>query len=80
VSTPTLNEIERLLDDLSREEQLRLIETIVRRLQRQGTRAQGAPKSLYGLLKDPALRALDIDAALPEIRAEWKRELEDPEA
>ena len=79
MSTETMTEIERLLADLSREEQLRLIEKLAQRLQRPEKPA--APtRSLRGILSDPAYRKVDVDATLREVRSGWLEDLEDPEA
>jgi len=65
MSSPVLNQIEALLDDLTREEQLRLIEEIAGRLRQTETRQ---PQSLYGIWRDQFPADVDIDEDLKEIR------------
>ena len=65
MSSPVLNQIEALLDDLTREEQLRLIDAIASRLRQTETRQ---PQSLFGIWRDQFPAGLDIDEALKEIR------------
>jgi hypothetical protein len=67
-------QIEALLDTLTREEQLRLIEDIAVRLRQAETRQ---PQSLYGIWKGKVSEDFDIDQALKEIRSEWLEELEE---
>jgi hypothetical protein len=65
MSSPALNEIEALLEHLTREEQLRLIEEIAGRLRQTETRQQ---QSLFGIWRDKFPEDVDIDEALKEIR------------
>ena len=67
-------QIEALLDTLTREEQLRLIEDIAVRLRQAEIRQ---PQSLYGIWRDKFPADLDIDEALKEIRGGWQQRLED---
>lgn len=67
-------QIEALLDALTREEQLRLIEDIAVRLRQTETRQ---PQSLYGIWKGKVPEDFDVDQALREIRSEWLEELEE---
>lgn len=74
MSSSALNQIEALLDNLTREEQLRLIEEIADRLRQAETRQS---QSLYGILKGKVPEDFDVDQALKEIRSEWLEELEE---
>ncbi len=77
MSTTTLEHIEGLLDSLPREEQLRLIEAIVRRLRADGRQQPSPSHSLYGIWKDQIPPDFDLDAVLAEIRTEWIAELDE---
>jgi len=74
MSGSSLHQIETLLDQLTREEQLRLIEKIMDRLRQTETRQ---PQSLYGIWRDKFPTDIDIDEALKEIRGGWQKRLGD---
>jgi len=69
--TAKLKQIEILLADLSREEQLTLIEHIARQLQRG---EQNKPQPLYGVWRGQFPEDVDLDEALREIRGQWQEE------
>ena len=69
-----LEQIEALLEDLSREEQLILIERIARQL-RHSERSE--PQPLYGMWRGKFPEDADIDEALQEIRDQWQKEVEE---
>jgi hypothetical protein len=71
----TLIEVERLAKQLSPSEQLRLLEDVARGL-RQLT-PNRVPRDLYGVWKNKIPADFDLDAALEEIRGEWKKELDE---
>ena len=73
----SLKHVEQLVDQLSFEEQLCLVEHLTQRL-RQKTQ-QKQPKDLYGIWKDRFPADFDIDAALREIRSEWVKESQELE-
>jgi hypothetical protein len=68
-----MQQIEALLERLSRDELLLLIEHIARRLRQPVERA---PQSLYGIWKGKFPEDTDIDAALKEIRQQWQEDFE----
>jgi hypothetical protein len=61
----SMQQIEALLDGLSRDELLSLIEHIARRLRQ---REEHTPQPLYGIWKGKFPEDADIDAALAKIR------------
>jgi len=67
-------QIEALLEELSREELLTLIERIVQRLRQAEKRK---PQPLYGIWKGKFPEDANIDEALQEIRNQWQEELEE---
>jgi len=67
-------QIEALLEELSREELLTLIERIVQRLRQAEKRK---PRPLYGIWKGKFPEDANIDEALQEIRNQWQEELEE---
>ena len=78
MSTTVFTQIEGLLNGLSREEQLRLIEEIAHRLRQNATPQQQRVR-LRGILKGHVPSDFDLDQALTEIRSEWTKELDDLE-
>lgn len=67
MQTAKQEQIETLLESLSREELLTLIERIAQRLRQ----AERKPQSLYGVWKGKFPEDADIDEALQEIRSQW---------
>jgi hypothetical protein len=67
-------QIEALLEGLSRDELLALIEHIARRLRE---REERVPQSLYGIWKEKFPEGADIDPALKEIRQQWQEDIEE---
>jgi len=65
------DQIEALLETLSRDELLALIEHIARRL-RQGEERK--PQPLYGIWKGKFPEDVDVDTALKEIRQQWQED------
>jgi len=74
VNTTKLSQIEALLVDLSREEQLTLIEHIARQLRHS---EPGTPQPLYGIWQGKFPQEADVDEALREVREQWQEEIED---
>jgi hypothetical protein len=66
--------IETLLEGLSRDELLALIEYIARRLRRSEERK---PQILYGIWRGKFPEDADIDATLKEIRHQWQEDFEE---
>lgn len=64
--------IERLIDQLSTEEQISMIEQLARRLHK--TVRPAPPKNLYGIWHDRFPTDFDIDSALKQIRTSWEKE------
>jgi hypothetical protein len=73
MSETTLMRIERLLDQLTIEEQITVVEHLARRL-RQAAQKQKQPQDLYGIWRNHFPADFDLDAALSDIRREWERE------
>jgi hypothetical protein len=69
----TLMHIERLLDQLTFEEQIAVVEHLARRL-RQAVQKQKQPQDLYGIWRDLFPADFDPEAALSDIRRKWERE------
>ena len=65
------DQIEALLETLSRDELLALIEHIARRLRQSEERR---PQPLYGIWKGKFPEEADIDTAVKEIRQQWKED------
>lgn len=76
MSSSTLHEAERLLDQLTPGEQAILLEKIARRM-RLAVSHSFPPRDLYGLWKDKFPQNADLDAALHEIRQAWDSEWSD---
>jgi uncharacterized protein YceH (UPF0502 family) len=70
----SMQQIEALLEGLSRDELLALIEHIARRLRQ---REERTPQPLYGIWKGKFPEDADIDAALKEIRQQWQEDFEE---
>ena len=71
MSTRKRAQIESLIDGLSQDEQLALIEHIARRLRQSEERK---PQPLYGIWKGKLPADVDVNAALKEIRQQWKED------
>ena len=67
-----LDHVEQLVDQLSLEEQLRLLEHLAQRLRQ--TAQPRKPQDLYGIWRDHFPEDFDLDAALKDIRGVWKQE------
>jgi hypothetical protein len=77
----TLEYLKRVVDGLSVEDRLSLIEHVAKKLRltqsagsSSGQEEQRTPLDLYGVWRDHFPADLDIDAALQEIRHEWEKE------
>jgi hypothetical protein len=73
MSETILMRVERLLDQLTIEEQITVVEDLARRL-RQAVQKQKQPQDLYGIWRDRFPADFDLDVALSDIRREWERE------
>jgi len=73
MSETTLTHVERLLDQLTFEEPIAVIEHVAQRL-RQAVQKQKQPQDLYGIWRDRFSADFDLDAALSDIRHEWEHE------
>jgi len=74
MSAPTLEKVMTMVDGLTQEEQLFLIERVAQRLRRPSGRR---PQRLYGVWKGKFPGDMDLDAALQEIREGWQQRLEE---
>lgn len=72
MNATTFQVVERLLDRLSTEEQISMIEQLARRLRQ--TVHPNAPKNLYGIWRNRFPPDFEIDAALNQIRRTWEQE------
>ena len=73
----SLTHVEQLVDQLSFEEQLRLVEHLAQRLRCKAQQIQ--PQDLYGVWRDRFPSGFDLDTALNEIRREWEsNKLQEP--
>lgn len=73
MQTTKQEQVDTLLATLSREELLTLLEKIAHRLRQ----VERTPQPLYGIWKGKFPEEADIDDALPEIRSEWREEIEE---
>ena len=69
-----MKHIEALLEELSRDELLALIEYIARRLRQPEERK---PQPLYGIWRGKLPEDADIDATLKEVRQQWQEVVEE---
>ena len=69
-----MKHIEALLEELSRDELLALIEYIARRLRQ---REERKPQPLYGIWRGKFPEDVDIDATLKEVRQQWQQDFEE---
>jgi hypothetical protein len=69
-----IEQIEALLEELSPDELLALIEYIARRLRQ---REERKPQPLYGSWRGKFPEDADIDAALKEVRQQWQEDFEE---
>jgi hypothetical protein len=76
MSSSTLDQAERLLDQLTPAEQAILLEKIAHRM-RLAVSRPFPPQDLYGMWKDRFPQNVDLDAALHEIRHAWQSEWSD---
>jgi hypothetical protein len=74
MNTNTLQMVEQLVDRLTTDEQITLIEHLAIRLRK--TIHSEPPKPLYGIWRDKFPADLDIDSALKQIRHGWELEWE----
>jgi len=72
MSETALMRIERLLDQLTLEEQIAVVQQLAGRL-RQAVQPK-QPRDLYGAWRGRFPDDFDLDAALSDIRHEWERE------
>jgi hypothetical protein len=76
MGTATLENIARLAENLPLEEQLILVEKLAQNLRRRVGQTGREPQNLYGIWQTAVPEDFDIDAALSEIRSDYKNELE----
>lgn len=74
MQTAKQEQIETLLENLSREELLTLLERIAQRLRQ----VERHPQPLYGIWKDKFPEDADIEKDLKEIRSCWTEDFEEP--
>ncbi|OLE51579.1 MAG: hypothetical protein AUG51_22650 [Acidobacteria bacterium 13_1_20CM_3_53_8] len=80
MSSTDLNHVTRLAEQLSPEEQLRLVEHLARGLRRHSDDPhQRTPQSLRGIWRDALPPDADTEVAIREVRNEWEKELKDLE-
>ncbi len=72
MSANTFQVVERLLDRLTTEEQITVIEQLAVRLRQ--TVHHKPPKNLYGIWRDRFPIDFDLDSALHEMWSEWETE------
>ncbi len=72
MSETTMKEVERLLDQMTPEEQILVVEHLVQRLRL--AVLQREPQDLYGIWRNRFPPDFDIDTVLEGIRHEWERE------
>lgn len=72
MAAKTLVQVEAMLDQLTVEEQISLVEYLARRLRQAVQRMP--PQDLYGIWRDRFPADFDLDTILDDIRHEWKHE------
>ncbi len=72
MSETTFQTVEHLLDRLTLEEQIQVIEQLALRLRR--TVRASRPQNLYGIWRGRFPAEFDVDTALAEIRHSWENE------
>ncbi len=79
MGTATLENIARLAKNLPLEEQLILVEKLAQNLRRRVNvgRTGHEPQNLYGIWQTVVPKDFNIDAALSEIRSDYKNEFEE---
>ncbi len=78
MSTSAFRQVESLLDQLTTNEQIALIELLARRLQRAEIfGAPSAPRDLYGIWRDKFPPDMDLDQDLRTIREAWQEDIQD---
>lgn len=73
MSSSDFQRITQLAEQLSPEEQLRLVEHLARALRHHAT-GERSLQDLYGIWRDRIPADFDLDAALKEMRHAWQRE------
>ena len=68
----TLDDVKRLVAQLTPDEQIALVEYVARHLRQ--FLPQKQPQDLYGVWRDRFPADFDLDAALQEVRHEWEQE------
>jgi len=78
-TTTNLEHIAQLAEQLSPEEQLRLVEHLAQHLRENAgvNTAQRTPRDLYGIWRGRVPDDFDVESALQEIRQEWTHELDE---
>lgn len=80
METATLETIARQAENLPLEEQLILVEKLAQNLRRRvhgSQKSEREPQNLYGVWKNNFPADFNIDAALAEIRGDYKNEFEE---
>lgn len=75
MSQATVTTIEKLIPELSLQEQLLIFERLAQQL-RYTIRQSGKPQDLYGIWRDFVPEDYDLDQALQDIRQGWQNEWE----
>lgn len=71
-----LQQIEKMAERLSPEDQLRLLEHLARNLQQHGDDATVVrePQDFYGVWRDRFPSDFDLDGVLKELRSQWQHD------
>lgn len=74
--TPVMQQVERLLYQLTLEEQFTIVERLVQRFHRTAyqTAPRRQPQDLYGIWRGHFPVDFDLDTVLGEMRHEWEQE------
>ena len=75
MSQATVTTIEKLIPELSLQEQLLIFERLAQQL-RYTIQQSGKPQDLYGIWRDLVPEDFDLDQALQDIRQGWQNEWE----
>lgn len=75
MSQTTVTTIEKLLPELSLQEQLFVFERLAQQM-RHTIQQSGKPQDLYGIWRNSVTPDFDLDQSLQEIRQQWQKEWE----
>lgn len=76
MNNTSLEQVTRMAEQLTAADKLALVERLARKLREQTSEPSRKPQSLRGAWSDALPPDEDVEAAIREIRDEWKEELD----